>query len=237
MAYSGATTRPNRAFGEPVNIYPPTIRTAPPREDGEIHASHVGGQVWLLTGQPGAANVVVQLGDEGVLVVDTGTKAMAPIVLAQIKRLAEQYGGEHKEIRKIINTNGRLDHVGGNEVIAKAGSQIISGEERAQQAAFVGPSAEVVAHENVLRRMGADPAFRGLEPTDPQSFEIDNSRFNGEAVQSHHPTSANTDSQLVVLFRSSDVIAAGDVVDMATYPVIDAKAGGTIDGCWWPSTK
>jgi cyclase len=217
-------------FGSPVNIYAPNDVYAPPREDGEIHSSHVRGQVWLLTGEPGGANVVAQIGDQGVLVVDTGTKAMAPKLLAQIKRLAEEHAGAHKEIRKIINTNGRLDHVGGNETIAKAGSQIISGEERAAQAAFVAPGAEVVAHENVLRRMVADSAFRGLEPTDAQSFEVDNSRFNGEAVQSYHPLSGNTDSQLVVLFRGSDVIAAGDVVDMNTYPIIDVKAGGSIDG-------
>src|SRR5437016_1090114 len=182
---------PQPDFGNPVNTYANDVYT-PPREDGEIHPSHVRGQVWLLTGEPGGANVVVQIGDQGVLVVDTGTKPMAPKLLAQIKRLADARGGEHKEIRKIINTNGRLDHVGGNETIAKAGSQIISGEERAQQAAFVASSAEVVAHENVLRRMAADSAFRGLEPTDPQSFEVDNSRFNGEAVQSYHALSGNT---------------------------------------------
>ena len=219
------------AFGDPINIYA-NNPYAPPREDGEIHPEHVRGQAWLLTGEPGGANVVAQFGDQGVLVVDTGTKAMAPKLLAQIQRLAQEHAGEHKEIRKVVNTNGRLDHVGGNETIAKAGSQIISGEERAQQVAFVSPGAEVVAHENVLRRMSADRtgAFRGLEPTDPESFEVDNTRFNGEAVQIHHPQNANTDGQLVVLFRGSDVIAAGDVVDMPGYPIIDVKAGGTIDG-------
>ncbi len=220
------------AFGDPVNIYAGNVY-APPREDGEIHPSHVRGQVWLLTGEPGGANVVVQVGDQGVLVVDTGTKAMAPKLLAQIQRLAQEHAGEHKEIRKVINTSGRLDHVGGNETIAKAGSQIISGEEAGPQRLLASSSgAEVVAHENVLRRMSADNtgAFRGLEPTDAESFEIDNQRFNGEAVQIHHPHDANTDGQLVVLFRGSDVIAAGDVVDMTTYPIIDVKAGGTIDG-------
>ena len=219
-------------FGAPVNTYPPNNVYAQPRDDGEIHATHVRGQVWLLTGQPGQANVLVQVGDQGVLVVDTGVGAMAPKLLAQIQRLAQEHGGEHKEIRRIVNTSGRLDHVGGNATIAKAGSQIISGEERAQQQAFVSPGAEVIAHENVLRRMSADRtgAFRGLEPTDPETFEVDNQRSNGEAVQIHHPHDANTDGQLVVLFRGSDVIAAGDVVDMLTYPIIDTKAGGTIDG-------
>jgi cyclase len=215
----------------PVNLYANNAYL-PPRGDGEIHPERVREHLWLLSGGPGASNVLVQLGDQGVLVVDTGTKEMSAKLLAQIQKLAQEHGGEHKEIRKIINTSGRLDHVGGNETIAKAGSQIISGEERAQQAAFVAPSAEVVAHENVLRRMSADKtgAFRGLEATDAESFEVDNQRFNDEAVQIHHPRDANTDGQLVVLFRSSDVIAAGDVVDMVSYPIIDVKAGGTIDG-------
>ena len=220
---------PQPAFGDPTNIYA-NNPYAPPREDGEIHPEHVRGQAWVLTGEPGGANVVVQFGDQGVLVVDTGTRAMSQKLLALIERLAAEHGGEHREIRRVINTSGRLDHVGGNETIAKAGSQIISGEERAQQVAFVSPGAEVIAHENVLRRFGAGgDEFRGLEPTDPESFEVDNQRFNGEAVQIHH-YNANTDAQLVVLFRGADVIVAGDVLDMVTYPIIDTKAGGTIDG-------
>ena len=55
-------------------------------------------------------------------------------------------------------------------------------------------------------------------------------RFNGEPVQIYHPKSANTDGQLVLLFRTSDVLVAGDVVDMTSYPVIDTARGGTING-------
>jgi glyoxylase-like metal-dependent hydrolase (beta-lactamase superfamily II) len=231
-AQAAASQAPQPAFGEPVNIWPPNNPYAPPREDGEIHPKHVAGQVWLLTGEPGGSNVVVQVGDQGVIVVDTGTKAMAPKLLAEIKRLAQEHAGEHKEIRKIVNTNGRLDHVGGNETIAKAGSQIVSGEERQAQVQFFGDDlAEIIAHENVLKRLAAaGDEFKGALPSDAVSFEIDNQRYNGEAVQFHHPANANTDGQLVVLFRGSDVVVAGDVVDMNTYPIIDVKAGGTIDG-------
>jgi glyoxylase-like metal-dependent hydrolase (beta-lactamase superfamily II) len=94
-----------------------------------------------------------------------------------------------------------------------------------------------VAHENVLNRLVAekaagktDPSRELLWPTDTEGFDTDNTRFNGEAVQIHHPHNANTDGQLMILFRGSDVIAAGDVVDMTSYPIIDVAAGGTIDG-------
>src|SRR5579871_1278535 len=92
------TARPG--FGEPVNIYSPNNPYAPPREDGEIHSEYVRGQVWVMTGEPGGSNVVVQAGDQGVIVVDTGTTAMAPRLLAAIERLAQEHGSEHKEIRK-----------------------------------------------------------------------------------------------------------------------------------------
>src|SRR5262245_47754761 len=59
------------AFGEPVKNANPY---APRRLDGELHAEHVRGKVWVLTGQPGESNVLVQLGDDGVIIVDTGTK-------------------------------------------------------------------------------------------------------------------------------------------------------------------
>src|SRR5260221_9046571 len=79
------------AFGEPVNIYVANKAYAPPAEDGEIHPEHIRGQVWILTGEPGGSNVVVQVGDQGVIVVDTGTTAMAPKLLAAIQRLAQEH--------------------------------------------------------------------------------------------------------------------------------------------------
>ena len=227
---------PQPGMGDPVNLYAPSAGVySAPREEGEIRAQQVLGQVWVLTGEPGESNVAVQVGDQGVLVVDTGTQAMAQKLLAQIQRLAEEHGGDPKAIRRVINTNGRADHIGGNEIVRKAGNQIISGEEAAQQRLLGTTGAEVFAHENVLNRLvagagkvGASP--EALWPSDTEGFDLDDTRFNGEAVQIHHPHNANTDGQLVLLFRRSDVIAAGDVVDMTSYPVIDAAAGGTIDG-------
>ena len=228
-----AETPPQPTMGDPVNLYAPGADVyGPLRQDGEIHPRQVQGKVWLMAGEPGESNVAVQLGDQGVLVIDTGTQAMAPKLLAEIHRLAQEHGGAKKVIRKVINTNGRDDHIGGNGTLRKAGSQIVAGEEAAQQNAFVSPGAEVVAHDNVLKRLVAEgnPSRQSLWPTDTEGFEIDNTRFNGEAVQIHHPHNANTDGQLIVLFRGSDVIAAGDVVDMTSYPVIDVARGGTIDG-------
>ena len=232
-----AAEAPQRAMGDPVNLYAPNADVyAPPSRrwgDSSPACARTGPAHGWRTGQ---SNVAVQAGDQGVLVVDTGTQAMAPKLLAQIQRLAQEDAGDQKPIRKVVNTNGIADHIGGNEAIRKAGSQIIAREEAAQQNAFVSPGPEVLANENVLKHLvaestaGAAQSRQPLWPTDTEGFDIDNSRFNGEAVQFYHPHNANTDGQLIVLFRGSDAIAAGDVVDMATYAIIDVAAGGTIDG-------
>src|SRR4029077_5538694 len=61
------------------------IRQAQMPIDGEIHVVPVQGNVYMLVGAGG--NIAVQIGDEGVLVVDTGLVAMSDKVLAAIKKL------------------------------------------------------------------------------------------------------------------------------------------------------
>jgi cyclase len=51
--------------------------------------------------------------------------------------------------------------------------------------------------------------------------------FNDEAVIIMH-VPANTDGNSIVFFRKSDVVSTGDLFDLTGYPVIDLKAGGSI---------
>jgi hypothetical protein len=52
----------------------------------EVRSLHVQGNVWLING--GFVNAAVQIGDEGVLVVDTLVEPLAAKMIAEIKRLA-----------------------------------------------------------------------------------------------------------------------------------------------------
>ena len=45
-----------------------------------------------------------------------------------------------------------------------------------------------------------------------------------------HQPSAHTDGDLIVFFRKSDVVAAGDVFVLNGYPVIDTARGGSLQG-------
>jgi glyoxylase-like metal-dependent hydrolase (beta-lactamase superfamily II) len=46
----------------------------------------------------------------------------------------------------------------------------------------------------------------------------------------HHMAAAHTDGDTIVHFRGSDVVSAGDLLDMTHYPVIDLQQGGSLQG-------
>ena len=52
----------------------------------------------------------------------------------------------------------------------------------------------------------------------------------GEPVEFIHQPAAHTDGDLIVFFRKSDVVAAGDVFVLNGYPVIDTARGGSFQG-------
>lgn len=51
--------------------------------------------------------------------------------------------------------------------------------------------------------------------------------FNDEAVMIMHLPS-NTDGNSIIFFRKSDVVSTGDLFDLTEYPVVDLKAGGSL---------
>jgi cyclase len=187
--------------------------------EGELHVLPVQGKVHLIAGAGG--NVAVQIGDDGILVVDSGTEQMSARVLAAIRQLSD------RAIRYIVNTHLHADHIGGNAAIAAAGASI--GATRALD------GAEIMGHENVLLRLSKPAAGVAAVPykdlptatyfTDEKDFS-----FNAEAVVLIHPPAAHTDGDSMVFFRSSDVISTGDLFVTTSYPVIDVENGGSLQG-------
>jgi len=176
----------------------------------DIQSFHVQGNVHMLVGA--GANIAVQVGDEGVLVVDTGVAQSSDQVIAAIQRLSPG------PIRWIVNTNGDPDHTGGNNAISHAGRTVN------------GNAAAIHAHENVLTRMDKSGVPESSWPLNTYYEESKDFFFNDEAVFLHHMPAAHTDGDTVVYFRRSDVIVAGDVFLTTTYPVIDMKDGGGVQG-------
>jgi glyoxylase-like metal-dependent hydrolase (beta-lactamase superfamily II) len=191
-----------------------------------MRAFKVQPNVWMIAGAGG--NTTIQVGDEGVLVVDTQFAQVADKLLAEINRISG-----NKPIRYVVNTHVHPDHLGGNERFRRAGNAIVSGN--VAQDLQGNNGAAIFAHENVLFRLSkpagnAPPASAAALPTDTFFGERDEISFNGEAVELLHQPAAHTDGDVIVFFRRSDVIATGDVYINTGYPLIDLAQGGTING-------
>src|SRR5204863_6435025 len=134
-----------------------------------------------------------------------------------------------KPIRWIIDTHSHLDHAGGNAALAKSGVYIATGNTRG------GGGASILAFENALMRLNGsassgDAVPEAGWPTDSFFVKQKDMFFNGGPVLTMHLPNAHTDSDAIVFFRRSDVIAAGDVFTPDRYPVIDIAEGGSING-------
>jgi cyclase len=184
--------------------------SAPATSLGEIKTFHVQGNVYMLVGA--GANVAVQIGEDGVVVVDTGAARSREKVLAAIRQLST------KPIRWIINTHADADHTGGNETVSQAGMTVN------------GNPAAIVAHEKVLARMSEAGRPSTEWPLNTFFEDTRDFHFNGEAIFLYHFPAGHTDGDVFVYFRGSDVLVAGDAFVTTTYPVIDAKAGGGVEG-------
>lgn len=206
------------------------LRAAPPREDfskAEVHVLPVQGNIYMLVGAGG--NITVQIGSDGVLLVDAGFAQMSGKVLAAVRQLSDA------PIRYIIDTHVHADHTGGNEALAKAGSTIAGGNVLGNIGASAGDQAQIIAFQTVLDRMaepsGGQPAApAGAWPTETYTTPERKLYFNGEGIVMMHIPAAHTDGDTMVFFRRSDVLSTGDIFVTDGYPVIDLARGGNIQG-------
>jgi glyoxylase-like metal-dependent hydrolase (beta-lactamase superfamily II) len=194
----------------------------------EIEVLQVRQNFYMIAGA--GSNIGVQVGDDGVVVVDAGSAASAPAVIAAIKRITAQ------PIRYVVDTTGDPDHVGGNEAISKAGQTLFTGGGGAGIAAdFLGGAASILSAEKVLERMSAPTGKTAgypaaAWPTETFHTPRKSMFLNGEGIEFLHQPAAHTDGDLFVFFRRSDVIMAGDILDITRFPVIDLARGGSVQG-------
>ena len=128
----------------------------------ELHLLPVQGSVYMLVGD--GANIAVQIGEQGALLVDTGFAQLSDKLIAAVAKLS------NKPIRYIINTNSFADRTGGNEPIRRAG--VMVGNNQGVVVTGEGAGAPLLAHENVLTRLSATTTGKqtlapaGAWPTD-----------------------------------------------------------------------
>jgi cyclase len=194
----------------------------------KIEVLQVRPDFYMIAGAGG--NIGLQVGADGVVVVDTGSASNADAVVAAIGKVTTQ------PIRYVINTSADADQVGGNATVAKAGQTLFMQTSGAGLAAdFQGGGASILSVEEVLTRMSgptgkASPFPLAAWPTETFHQPRKYMYLNGEGIEVFHQRAAHTDGDAIVFFRRSDVIVAGDILDTTRFPVIDIAKGGSIQG-------
>ena len=190
----------------------------------ELRMLPVQGNVYMLHSESG--NIAVQVGNDGVLLVNALGDGMADKIAAAIATVTPA------PIRYIINTAFDVHHTGGNAEVAALGMfgttpSLAPGE---------APGATLVAHENVMLHLTQlNSARRNPFPTagiprDVYFLPQKDVYFNDEPVFIIHQPNAHTNGDSIVLFRKSDTIAVGDLFTPGRFPVIDIERGGNVQG-------
>jgi len=204
-------------------------RAAEP-DNGGLEVVQVRPNFYMIAGAGG--NIGVQIGIDGVVLADAGAEAASDQVLAALKKLTPL------PIRYIINTGADPDHVTGNGKLAKAGLTIFTnalGNANFGNAMTNGGAASILAHDSILKRMSAPTGKTSAFPVDTWPTEAfytnrKSLRINDEAIDVTYQPAAHSDADSFVFFRRSDVVAAGDILDMTRFPAIDVANGGSIQG-------
>jgi len=187
-----------------------------------IDVLHVRGNVYMLASDGG--NVTVQIGtfrdNDGVLMVDAGSAALAPAILTELRKLTT------KQLKYLVNTSADLDHAGGNDIISSTG-----GTRTAEGRGPLAAEVNIYAQDNALVRLSAPEMHIPEKGLPTMTFErLKDFTFNGEAVQIYSEAPAHTDGDAIVFFRGANVISSGEIFSTVGYPVIDVERGGSIQG-------
>ena len=83
--------------------------------DVELSIAPVAGSVYMIQRPGGGGNIGVQLGPDGVLLVDSLFAPLTEKVVQAVGKVTDE------EIRFLVNTHIHIDHVGGNANLADRG--------------------------------------------------------------------------------------------------------------------
>jgi glyoxylase-like metal-dependent hydrolase (beta-lactamase superfamily II) len=171
-------------------------------------------KVAILDG--GGTNVVAFSANDGLILVDSGVPKNDDKLLAALKAF-----GPNAKVHILFNTHYHLDQTGNNEVFATTGAKII-------------------AHEHTRQWMSTDYWIpdedryekarpKAAQPT--ETFRTTGSlKVGSEQIDYGHLPLAHADGDIYVFFKTSNVLAVGDVASPLRDPALDSFTGAWIGG-------
>ncbi|MEM7360091.1 MAG: MBL fold metallo-hydrolase [Pseudomonadota bacterium] len=181
----------------------------------EIKIEKVSENLYVLFGTGG--NIAVNLGTDGVFIVDDQFPQLMPKIRAAIKEL----GGDNVDFA--VNTHWHFDHADGNLTLGPDGTVIVAHEASRQK----------MASDNLINLVGVsymqeaypDNALPDITYQRDMKFH-----YNDQEIELFHYGPAHTTGDTAVIFRGANAVHMGDVYNNSGYPFIDADNGGKLDG-------
>jgi glyoxylase-like metal-dependent hydrolase (beta-lactamase superfamily II) len=164
----------------------------------------------------GGTNVVALSSTDGLVLVDSGAPDSSNRIISALKTFAP-----NAKVTILFNTHYHLDQTGNNERFASLGARIIAHEHTRQWMAtdYWVPDEDRYAKS---RPKAAQPS---------ETFRTTGSlKVGTEQIDYGHLPLAHTDGDIYVFFRTSNVLAVGDVASPLRDPALDSFTGAWIGG-------
>jgi cyclase len=164
----------------------------------------------------GGSNVLVFSAGDGLVLVDGGAPKSGDQVMAGLRTLSPG-----AKVQTLFNTHYHADQTGNNEVFSAAG-------------------AKIVAHQRTAQWMAADywvPAEDRYEKAHPKAARATETflttgsmKAGSEQIDYGYLTLAHTNGDIYLFFKTSNVLAVGDVASPLRDPALDWFTGAWIGG-------
>ena len=164
----------------------------------------------------GAQNIVVSVGDDGLLISDDQDVPLVPRVLKQLAKIS------NKPVRYVVNSHWHYDHVSGNDYFSRMGAVTIANDNARKRLM------EVVHNPVSDRSQGPFPSSYLPKLTFADQITL---HINGDDIVLTHMPPAHTDADVTIHFLKANVIALNDLLFIGeSYPGIEVESGAGING-------
>jgi cyclase len=177
---------------------------------GALPMTKLSDRITIIGEAPG--NVVALSSSDGILLVDSGSAALAKAVQGSL-------GAAH--VHTLFNTHYHSDQTGGNVRFAAAGATIHAHTITRE---WLAADYYVPAEDRWVKAL---PAAGVPSVTFRQKGEL---KAGAENIEFGYLLEAHTRGDIYVFFRDSNVLAVGDVASPLRDPALDWYAGGWLGG-------
>jgi cyclase len=191
----------------------PALRLAAQASSAAAQTLKLGDDLFVIT-MPGEANVVAQTTNGGALLVDGMSVRASGALMAAVAGLSG--GGP---VHTLFNTHWHPEQTGSNEAIGKAGKTIIAQE-----------NTRLWLTTDVKWPWNGKEFKRLTKIAQPNKTFYKDGTLDGGVKYGYIPDAAHTDGDLYVFFPRQNVLAVGDVMSGAGWPMVDYITGGWIGG-------